>query len=94
MPNRFDCKILDGAAIVHSLPTTSASTFDDYAGTVFIPHIIRQLNECKRVDIVWDDYCPESLKVSTCEKRGKGIRRKVSDQTKLPPKWSEFLGIP
>lgn len=28
---KFDCKIFDGAALVHTLPTASASTFKDYA---------------------------------------------------------------
>lgn len=94
LPDHFDCKILDGAVIVHSLPITDATTFDQYAERVFIPHIVRQLGESKRVDIVWDDYRPDSLKESTREKRGKGVRRKVSGQTKLPSKWFEFLRDP
>ena len=44
-----------------------------------------------RLDIVWDTYIPDSLKESTREKRGKGVRRKVSGQTKLPSKWMDFL---
>ena len=44
-----------------------------------------------RLDLVWDTYLPESLKESTREKRGKGVRRKVSGQTKLPGKWMDFL---
>jgi hypothetical protein len=90
IPNHFDCKILDGAVIVHSLPTTNASTFDNYAVGVFIPYILQQLNDCKRVDIVWDDYRPESLKESTCEKRGKGIRRRQNSRQNGP----SFFGIP
>lgn len=94
VPSHFDCKILDGAVIVHSLPVIDASNFDEYADSVFIPYIVRQLDDTKRVDIVWDDYRPGSLKESTREKRGKGLRRKVSGQTKLPPKWLEFLRDP
>ena len=30
-PPIFDCKILDGAAVVHALPSTTVSTFDSYA---------------------------------------------------------------
>ncbi len=44
-----------------------------------------------RLDLVWDTYLPESLKESTREKRGKGVRRKVSGQTQLPGKWMDFL---
>ena len=39
VPDSFDVKILDGAAVVHFLPTNSITTFDDYANTVFIPYM-------------------------------------------------------
>ena len=35
----FDVKLLDSAAIVHLLSTNGVSTFDNYAGDVFIPYI-------------------------------------------------------
>ena len=89
--NSYDCKILDGAAIVHSLTTNGMATFDDYADRVFIPHIVKHLRESKRLDLVWDSYIPDSLKESTREKRGKGLRRKVSGQAKLPGNWKDFL---
>jgi len=79
---------------VHMLPTTNISTFDEYADQVFIPHIIKQLENCKRVDVVWDKYIPTSLKESTREKRGKGVRRKVAGKNKLPLKWADFLRDP
>lgn len=41
--------------------------------------------------MVWDTYIADSLKESTREKRGHGIRRKVSPQAKLPGKWMDFL---
>ena len=50
-----------------------------------------QLQSSKRIDIIWDTYLPDSLKESTREKRGKGLRRKVSSQAKLPGKWMDFL---
>ena len=88
-PTEFDCKICDGAVIVHCLPVTGVITFDDYAENVFIPHICNQSS--RRVDVVWDTYVCHSLKDSTREKRGKGIRRKVSGGTKVPPNWMQFL---
>ena len=88
-PTQFDCKIFDGAVIVHCLPVTGVITFDDYAENVFIPHICIQSS--RRVDVVWDTYVRDSLKESTREKRGKGIRRKVAGGTKLPPNWMQFL---
>ena len=90
-PTLCDCRIMDGATIVHFIPTTGVATFDDYAENVFIPYLQMQLQSTMRIDIVWDTYLPESLKESTREKRGKGVRRKVSGQTKLPGKWMDFL---
>ena len=89
-PSTYDCKVLDGAVIVHSLPTTNATTFDEYASKVFIPYLVTLLQRTKRVDIVWDKY----IKESTRDKRGKGLRRKVAGQVKLPGNWSDFLRDP
>ncbi len=44
-----------------------------------------------RIDIIWDIYRAESLKESTREKRGKGIRRKVYVQANLPSNFQGFL---
>lgn len=93
-PMTFHSRVFDGAVIVHSLPTSVASTFDEYADLVFIPYVLSQVQHSPRVDIVWDAYTPDSLKESTREKRGLGVRRKVSGTTKLPPNWSQFLRDP
>ena len=87
----FDCKILDGAVIVHSLQPTGAITFEDYANNIFIPHILYHLQLSKRVDIVWDSYISGSLKECTREKRGSGARRNVSSHVKIPSNWMAFL---
>ena len=57
-PVSFDAKLLDEAAIVRFLSTTNIVTFDQYADQVFVPHIIKQLENAKRVDerVVWDTY--------------------------------------
>ncbi|EDO30603.1 predicted protein [Nematostella vectensis] len=91
-PTEVDCKVCDGAVIVHCLPVTGVMTFDDYAENVFLPYI-RNLRS-RRVDIVWDSYIPNCLKEATREKRGTGLRRKVEGRTKIPPKWMEFLRDP
>lgn len=80
--------------IAHSLPTNVASAFDGYADLVFIPYVLSPLQQSPRVDIVWDSYTPESLKESTREKRGVGVRRKVAGKTKLPTNWPKFLQDP
>ena len=93
-PAQIDCKVLDGAVIVHCLPTVEALMFDEYAEKVFIPHLQQQLHQSKCVDVVWDTYVPDSLKDATREKRGQGVRRKVAGQTRLPKNWMMFLRDP
>ena len=86
-PSSYDCKVLDGAVIVHCLPTTGVGSFDEDADRVFVPYVLNQLKDASRLDVVWVTYIPHSLKESTREKRGDGVRRKVSAHTKLPRNW-------
>ena len=84
-------KVIDGPAIVHSLSTSTVKTLDQYADEIFVPWTVDALHNCDRIDIVWDLYKMSSLKESTRQKRGKGIRRKVSGQVKLPTNFPDFL---
>ena len=52
-------------AVAHFLPITEAVTFNDYAENIFIPYLSMQLQNKKRIDVVWDTYHPDSLKEST-----------------------------
>ena len=45
----------------------------------------------KRIDIVFDVYLPNSLKAATREKRGRGVRKRVSAENKCPSNWLQFL---
>ena len=45
-PSSFDAIAYDGDALVHLLPTNQVATFDEYASSVFLPHITRQLETC------------------------------------------------
>ena len=90
---KVDAIILDGAAVVHMLHPGTARTFQDYADTVFGSYILSQLQSANRVDIVWDVYMEDSLKATTREKRGKGVRRRVASTTVLPSKWKDFLRL-
>ena len=40
---------------------------------------------------MWNEYHSASLKEATREKRGKGVRRKVTGHVKLPQNWQAFL---
>ena len=60
-----ECIILDGAAVVNMLKPNGASTFREYATKEFLNFIKNQ-----RLDIVWDVYIENSLKLSARTKRG------------------------
>ena len=76
---------------MHLHPTTAMNNFDEYADKIFIPYLEKQLQESRRLDIVWDTFIANSLNESTRLKKGQGRRRKVSGQTKLPKNWRDFL---
>ena len=70
---------------------TGRKTFKDYALMKIIPFIEVQLEKVDRVDIVWDIYTENSLKTQARIQRGKGVRRMVADDIRLPHNWQEFL---
>ena len=79
-----DAVILDGVVIVQMLEPKKLRTFDKYFSIVFAPYVLKQLENAKRVDLVWDVYLDDSLKKSLWEKRGAGQRRKVVGSTRIP----------
>ena len=93
-PDFMHVKLLDGAAVVHFLHTVSVAMFDQYADQVFLPYIMKQLENSRRVDTVLDRYIPTCIKELTTEKREKGTRRRVAGDKKLPGNWADFLHDP
>lgn len=85
--------LLDGAAIVNMLKPGASKTFQEYCGLVFLPYVTNQLRHVDRVDVVWDRYFPGSLKDSARSKRGKGVRRQVRPNTRIPGNWAAFLRV-
>ena len=85
-PPAFDCKIFDGAAVVHFLSIGTVNTFADYADLCAFSS-----TPVAGVDFVWDRYLANSTKGLTREHRGSGSRTKVSPQRKIPKKWGDFL---
>jgi hypothetical protein len=92
-PPDVDMKVLDGAAIVHMLPPGKSKTFQDYATSVFVPYVLKQAQTVQRLDLVWDTYISNSLKQSTRNTRGQGVRRRVSANVVIPANWKSFLRI-
>ena len=89
-----DAKLIDGAHMVHLLrPDASIESFHDYADKTVIPYIERQLANTKRVDVIWDRYLPNSLKATTRQRRGAGIRQRMRHDWNwtYPRNWNSYL---
>ena len=86
-----DTIIIDGSALVNSLPPRSSKTFEDYAVHDVLPSIQAYSTKYKRTDIVFDVYRPSSLKTEARSKRGRGVRRRVTSKGKIPSNWRNFL---
>ena len=83
--------MFDGAALVNMLKPGASKTFANYSDEVFLTYVKGQLRSVQRIDVVWDMYLPNSLKATTREKRGSGVRRRVKPDTIIPGNWTEFL---
>ena len=92
-PPTVESMVLDGAVAVQMLNPRTARTFQEYFDTVFMPYITKQMENVKRLDIVWDVYKDNSLKAGIREKRGKGICRRVLPSTAIPSDWHSFLRV-
>lgn len=92
-PDIYDFIIIDGGALIHSLPGTSVQgkNFDSYFEKAFCPRIRHDLKRSTRVDIVWDEYRALTIKGGTREKRGTGIRQRICGTAKIPGNWQKFL---
>ena len=93
-PSLIDVTIIDGAAMVHRLKPGSKQdikTFGDYSENFILPYLEKIAENCKRLDIIWDIYKPDSLKNLTRDTRGAGTRRIVTKEGPIPPKWDNFL---
>jgi hypothetical protein len=78
-PGIVDAIIFDGAAVVNYLPPRKSQTFKQYGEEEFLGYIASQasLLNAGRVDVVWDQYHDSSLKNTTRDSRGAGIRWQV-----------------
>ena len=54
VPEKVDGKVLEGSVLVNLLKPTKESTFAEYARTVFVPKVTKELQTVERVDIVFD----------------------------------------
>jgi hypothetical protein len=70
--------------ILNMVKPCAARTFLEYSQDRFLHYIMCQLKHAQRVDVIWDEYRHDSLKALTRTKRGKGTRRRIQPNTKLP----------
>ena len=86
--------LLDGAVVVNLLKPGDCRTFQEYGENVFLKYLTSQMHDVsKRLDIVWDEYIHDSLKSMTRSKRGKGVRRRVEPNNRIPGNWNAFLRV-
>ena len=90
-----DCAYWSGslAVLVQKLSPGTATTFQEYAGNVFIAYVVKQLQTANRIDVIWRVYQPDSLKKATREKRGTATRRTVTPFSRIPGNWKIFLQV-
>ena len=65
----------------------------EYSEKVLLPYIKQAIENVQRLELVRDEYIPNSLKASTRQKRGTGARRRVLPSAVVPQNWQEFLRL-
>ena len=83
--------VIDGSALVNSLPPRAQRTFGEYAMLDVLPKVRWFCSTFYRTDIVFDVYLATSLKAEARTKRGQGGRRRVTETGRIPPNWHSFL---
>ena len=76
--------VTDGAVLVQMLPpVVVGTTFQKYAEDIFAPYIKVELESLEIIDIVWDVYNGNCLKMGTCEKQERAVCRTVIPSVKV-----------
>ena len=66
---------------------TDTTKTSENAMQVVLPYFTSQLQHVSMVDVVFDEYLPDSLKAATRKKRGNCIRRPVEPSSSIPMNW-------
>ncbi|KAK3924998.1 Transcription factor MYB3 [Frankliniella fusca] len=92
-PESRDCLIVDASILPHLFPPRTSNTFIDYWQKDLKPKLVRESVDLQkqRLDLAWDLYSPSSLKRTTREKRGHGVKKQVLPNTLMPKNWKSFL---
>ena len=88
--DNYDAYIIDGAHFIHVVTPRPDFTFRQYGEKLKISMEFL-FESCSRIDLVFDVNLDNSLKAATRQKRGKGVRKRVSADTKIQVGWAQFL---
>ena len=55
------------------------------------PSLHKKLVHVNHLDVVWDIYLENSLKMTTHQKHDDGLRKKVTGSANMPRRWDTFL---
>ena len=83
--------IVDGSALINTLPPRASKTFEEYATKDVIPTVEAFTSIFRLTVNVFDVYRHISLKAETRSKCGQGARRRVTDKGRLPPVLHRFV---
>ena len=89
----IDAHILHGSLMVYLLVSSGRKTFKQYFHSPILPYIQIHLQPCKRLDIVFDQYMPDSLKAASPASHGSGIQQKFHADKNVPSYWHSFLRV-
>ncbi len=85
-----DVIVIDGSALISTLPPRMTKTLAEYAEMEFIPKVDACSRKYHRTDIMFDAYQASSLKSETRSKRGQGARLRVTGTGILLRNWRNF----
>ena len=90
--------VIDGMAVVQMIKSGGATTFGELA-SIHFKFITSSMgmNGCCRVDIVFDQYLPMSIKAGERLQRGQSSALEVkilSQETPIPKQWHKYIANP
>ena len=90
-----DGVVMEGSVMANQLKPNNNQSFTSYAAETVYPYLKRyeRNSHANRIDVVYDTYPETSLKGMTREKRGTGVRRKVTSSSLAPSNWKGFLRV-
>ena len=90
-PPNVEVKIIDAATFFNINKPKTSETFGQYCSEEIPWKVQQQLGDLKRLDILFDTYKTDSIKVQTRERCWIGVRITVRKETPIAKKFQVFL---